>query len=196
MTWCPQAISHYLSKCRPRFMSTYGHNELINFLLFSQHCFLNVVISNHSTSEHAVPLNHYIHISISASSVTCSSSTTKKPPFKLAILYNKSIADAHPSFLLEEAILWTVTSRNAGIIWWPFVTKPFSRDQKRKVAFEITNINAKMCFQQNRLKWYHVTENEIITCIPYLVSSRSEIHKVKKETKGNYWRRIKCAVQV
>ena len=29
----------------------------------------------------------------------------QKTPFKLAILYNKSIADAHPSFLLEEAIL-------------------------------------------------------------------------------------------
>ena len=30
----------------------------------------------------------------------------KKTPFKLAILYNKSIADAHPSFLFEEAILF------------------------------------------------------------------------------------------
>ena len=29
----------------------------------------------------------------------------QKTPFKLAILYNNSIADAHPSFLLEEAIL-------------------------------------------------------------------------------------------
>ena len=29
----------------------------------------------------------------------------QKTPFKVAILYNKSIADAHPSFLLEEAIL-------------------------------------------------------------------------------------------
>ena len=29
----------------------------------------------------------------------------KKTPFKLAILYNKSIAGAHPSFLLEEATL-------------------------------------------------------------------------------------------
>ena len=30
----------------------------------------------------------------------------QKTPFKLAILYNNSIADAHPSFLLEEAILF------------------------------------------------------------------------------------------
>ena len=51
-----------------------------------------------------VPLNHYIHISTSASSVTCSSST--KTQFKLAILYNKNIADANPSFLLEEAIFY------------------------------------------------------------------------------------------
>ena len=29
----------------------------------------------------------------------------QKKPFKLAILYNKNIADAHPSFLLVEAIL-------------------------------------------------------------------------------------------
>ena len=30
----------------------------------------------------------------------------QKTPFKLAIRYHKSIADAHPSFLLEEAILF------------------------------------------------------------------------------------------
>ena len=32
----------------------------------------------------------------------------QETPFKLAILYNNSIADAHPSFLLEEAILLVV----------------------------------------------------------------------------------------
>ena len=32
----------------------------------------------------------------------------QKTPFKLAILHNKSIADAHPSFFLEEAILFIV----------------------------------------------------------------------------------------
>ena len=31
----------------------------------------------------------------------------QKTPFKLAVLYNKSIADAHPSFLLKEAILFS-----------------------------------------------------------------------------------------
>ena len=46
-----------------------------------------------------------IHISTSASSIACSSSTTKTP-FKLAVLYNNNIADAHPSFLFEEAILY------------------------------------------------------------------------------------------
>ena len=34
----------------------------------------------------------------------------QKTPFKLAILYNNSIADAHPSFLLEEAILSNTAS--------------------------------------------------------------------------------------
>ena len=34
----------------------------------------------------------------------------QKTPFKVVILYNKSIADAHPSFLLEEAILYLVRS--------------------------------------------------------------------------------------
>ena len=33
----------------------------------------------------------------------------QKTPFKLVILYKKSIADAHPSFLLEEAILYILT---------------------------------------------------------------------------------------
>ena len=32
----------------------------------------------------------------------------QKTPFKLAILYNDSIADAHPCFLLEEAILFSL----------------------------------------------------------------------------------------
>ena len=35
----------------------------------------------------------------------------QKTPFKLAILYNKSIADAHPSFLLKEAILFLFTHK-------------------------------------------------------------------------------------
>ena len=41
MTWCPQAASHYVSKCRPRFMSTsYGvtRPQWVHKLL-SQHCF-------------------------------------------------------------------------------------------------------------------------------------------------------------
>ena len=53
-----------------------------------------------------VECNHYIHISTSVSSLTCSSSTTKTP-FKLAFLCNKTIADAHPSFIFGEAILLT-----------------------------------------------------------------------------------------
>ena len=35
----------------------------------------------------------------------------QKTPFKLAILYNNNIADAHPSFLLEEAILYQLWSK-------------------------------------------------------------------------------------
>ena len=38
----------------------------------------------------------------------------QKTPFKLAILYNKSIAGAHPSFLLEEAILLTLIFKTPG----------------------------------------------------------------------------------
>ena len=44
----------------------------------------------HSTN---MPL-HYFHIDTSASSVTCSSSTTKTSPFNLAILHDKNIANA------------------------------------------------------------------------------------------------------
>ena len=44
MTWCPQAASHFLSKCRPRSMSTYGVTRphwVNKLLLFSHHCFLS-----------------------------------------------------------------------------------------------------------------------------------------------------------
>ena len=40
----------------------------------------------------------------------------KKTPFKVAILYDKSIADAHPSFLLEEAILFHLNLFQTGPI--------------------------------------------------------------------------------
>ena len=40
----------------------------------------------------------------------------QKTPFKLAILYNNSIADAHPSFLLEEAILFHTALSQCGEI--------------------------------------------------------------------------------
>ena len=82
MTWCPQAASHYLNKCRPRSLSTCGvpGPQWVNIFFFFSHCFLN-----HFTPQYArlaclstQPLYSYIHISISASSVTCSSSTTKK----------------------------------------------------------------------------------------------------------------------
>ena len=41
----------------------------------------------------------------------------QKTPFKLAVLYNKSIADAHPSFLLKEAILVKFVSSANEIAW-------------------------------------------------------------------------------
>ena len=40
----------------------------------------------------------------------------QKTPSKLVILYNKSIADAHPSFLLEEAILLKTALKGKGNI--------------------------------------------------------------------------------
>ena len=69
----------------------------------SEKYFNHIVFTTvHSTN---MPL-HYFHIDTSASSVTCSSSTTKTSPFNLAILHDKNIANAYSSFLLEEAILW------------------------------------------------------------------------------------------
>ena len=41
----------------------------------------------------------------------------EKTPFKLAILYNKSIADAHPSFLLKEAILLFSSLNKCTELW-------------------------------------------------------------------------------
>ena len=102
MTLCPQAASHYLRKCRHRFMPTYGvtRPQWVNkLLLFSQHCFLSHF--NHSTlSYHAFPLNHYIHISTSASSVTCSSSTTNNTILEnlLSSITKPSLTHTLPSF--------------------------------------------------------------------------------------------------
>ena len=52
----------------------------------------------------------------------------QKTPFKLAILYNKSIADAHPSFLLKEAILFLImTSDHRRRIQWSDKQKNLAR---------------------------------------------------------------------
>ena len=79
--------------------------QLIKLLSFSQHCFLShftpqypqLTTPFHSTTiftlAHLLPLSR-AHL------------PQQKTPFKLTILYNESIADAHPSFPLEEAILW------------------------------------------------------------------------------------------
>ena len=45
----------------------------------------------------------------------------QKTPFELAILYNKSIADAQPSFLLGEAILLWLTLK--GVALYVYVIK-------------------------------------------------------------------------
>ena len=85
-----------------RHMVSRGHNKLINFWLFSQHCFLS-----YFTVPVANMLFHPITIFTLAYLLPLSLAhlPQRKTPFKLAILYNKSFADAHPSFLLEEAML-------------------------------------------------------------------------------------------
>ena len=107
MTWCPQAASHYLSKCRPRSILTYGvtRPQWVNklFIIFTTLFFLLF----HTTVPSANMLFHSTTIFTLAYLLPLSFAhlPQQETQFKLAILYNKSIADAHPSFLLEEAIL-------------------------------------------------------------------------------------------
>ena len=86
----------------------------MDLLLFSQHFSWSFHTTVPTANDAFLP-NRYIHISTSASSVTRSSSTTAlKTPFKLAILYNKSIVDAYPSFLFgANNLVDTVLSRPA-----------------------------------------------------------------------------------
>ena len=78
--------------------------QFINLLLFSQHCFLShftpqypqLTMPFHSTT--IFTLTHLLPLPLAHL-------PQPQIPFKLVILYNKSIVDAHPSFLLEEAIL-------------------------------------------------------------------------------------------
>ena len=50
MTWCPQAASHYLNKCRPRSMSTCGVPEpqWVNIFYYYFHIVF-LIISHHDT---------------------------------------------------------------------------------------------------------------------------------------------------
>ena len=51
MTWCPQAASHYLNKCRPRSMSTCGvpGPQWVNVFLFFYFHIVFLIISHHNT---------------------------------------------------------------------------------------------------------------------------------------------------
>ena len=93
MNWCPQAASHYLNKCWPRSMSTCGvpGPQWVNIFFYYFHIVFLIISQHNTLSWHAFPLNHYIHISISASSVTCLSSTTKKKHY-LNMLSSKTNA--------------------------------------------------------------------------------------------------------
>ena len=107
MTWCPEAASHYLSKCRPRSMSTYGvtRPQWVNklFVIFTT----LISLSFHTTVPSANMPFHSTTIFTLAYLLPLSlvHLPQQKTPFKLATLYNKSTADSRPSFLLEEAIL-------------------------------------------------------------------------------------------
>ena len=110
MTWCPQAASHYLNKCRSRFMSTYGVTRpqwIDKLYIIFTNCFLSYFTPQYPqlTCLSTQPLYSHYHICFLCHLLIFHTKKEKKTPFKLAILYNKSIADAHPSFLLEEAIL-------------------------------------------------------------------------------------------
>ena len=96
--------------CRRPYISTRG---LYDKLQLVKNIFTTLFSESFHTTIHSTNMAfHYFYISTSASSVTCSSSTTKTSPFNLAILHNKNIANAYPSFLLEEAILWYFATQN------------------------------------------------------------------------------------
>ena len=108
MTWCPRAASHYLSKCRPRSTSTYGVTRpqwVYNFFYYF-HNIVFLVISQHSTlGWHAFPLNHIFILAYLLPLSFAHLPQQKKHHFNW-LFSIKSIAGAHPSFLLEEAILF------------------------------------------------------------------------------------------
>ena len=81
----------------------------------------------------------------------------QKTPFKLAILYNKSIADAHPSFLLEEAILYKVVVRSQ-------LKRPLMNLSTGELITwgQVTLSNTKTL---NSLGiWYYVTLHKLVLC--------------------------------
>ena len=82
----------------------------MNLLSFSLHCFLthftpqypHLMLPFHSTPRGSTTIFTLAHLL----PLSLTDLPQQKTPFTLAILYNKSIADAHPSFLLKAAILW------------------------------------------------------------------------------------------
>ena len=106
-----------------RHMVSLGHNELINFLLFSQHRFLSYFTPQYPqlTCLSAQPL------SISASSVTCPSSTTNKHHLNLLSSIKKSLLTHNlASFWRKQSCLYLISfqalqpivSPNRPYFWW------------------------------------------------------------------------------
>ena len=104
MTWCPRTASHYLSKCRPRSMSTWSQWVNNPFIIFTTLFSWSFYTTLHSANMpfHSATIFTLAHL------LPLSLAHLQKTPFKLALAYNKSIADAHPSFLLDEAILFSI----------------------------------------------------------------------------------------
>ena len=122
MTWCPQAASHYLNKCRPRSMSTCGvpGPQWVDIFLLFSHCFLN-----HFTPQYpqlaCLSTQPLYSLSISTSSVTCSSSTTSKHYLKmLSSKTNALLTHTLASFWRKQscfllALCWEFTH---GHLWY------------------------------------------------------------------------------
>ena len=141
--------SKCLSKCRARSMSTYcvTRPQWVNKLFFIFTTLFSK--SFHATVPSASMPFHSTTIFTLAYLLPLSLAhlPQQKTLLKLAILYNKSIADAHPSFLLKEAILllgafWTD--------WNVYILQPMVGASKHKVKLlKVNHIFHQRIYPQN-----------------------------------------------
>ena len=145
--------------------------QSINLLIFSQQCFLKSFHTIAPSAKDAFPLNHYIHISTTASPVTCSSSTKKTHHLNLQSSIRKALlTHTLASFWRKQSCKNLMTGphgwKSAGPMWISMGPLGFGTEGPMSNAWARgPSLRAPECPEMPLIThWCHVCPAVAVTC--------------------------------